>query len=571
MILERILAATPSGARQGLRRLKYHLMGRMSPAAYWDLAARISAKAAIATDCVDDETFFASGQREANLIRRKGLLGPDVRVINIGCGIGRIENAIWEEVASIVGVDVSSRMVELARRKVQASNVSFRTVDGKTLNGIESERYQLCLSFIVLQHIPRSATASYMSEVGRVLKPGGRFLFQIPLRTSGRHSEPPADHPFGIRFYTRQEISELLERAGLRLLENFDDRGEAPTESALDDPSYEFFLAVRMSTRHAFRTQSHSESVASRAPQSESPMDGTRIEVNCRVCDSTSHSQYLEGGSYRIVECRDCGLRYVNPQPSERELNDCYANFDLEGGSWRRDDGDADFDRAICTVVLRYRQRGSLLDVGSSDGTFLLAMQRSGFIVYGVEPSAKSSEVARATHGIPTYTGTVEEFLSAPPGERFDVITLLNVLEHLRDPKAVLRGLWGTVADSGILVIVVPDARLHAALGRMRAFLGFSDPYWMRPGKQQLVGFWPPRHLCSFDPKTITALVEKCGFERIEARSAPIVLNGPIWRNFAKAMVRAGSNFLRSVSFGHLVVGYSTLIVARKADSNAVA
>jgi SAM-dependent methyltransferase len=245
VILEKIFAATPPGARRGLRRLKYYVMGRMSPASYWNMAARISATAAISTDCVNEDEFFASGQREADLLRKRGLLGPGVNVINIGCGIGRIENAISGEVASITGVDVSERMVELACEKTRFPNVCFRVVDGKSLEGVESEQYELALSFIVLQHIPRAATASYVLEVARVLKPGGRFLFQIPLRTPGRDHEPPVRHPFGIRYYDRLEIRRLLERAGLQLLGNFDDHGIAPTQSTLDDPRYEFYLAAR--------------------------------------------------------------------------------------------------------------------------------------------------------------------------------------------------------------------------------------------------------------------------------------------------------------------------------------
>jgi SAM-dependent methyltransferase len=246
LILERLFAATPPRARQRLRKLKYYIMGRMSPAAYWNMAARISAKAAICNDCVDEEEFFASGQREASLLRRKQVLGPGVHVVNIGCGIGRIENAICSEVASVLGVDVSSQMVELARRKVPAPNVRFLTVDGKSLKGVESRGYDLVISFMVFQHLPRPFTASYMSEVARVLKPGGRFLFQLSLRTPGRGSEPPADHPFGCRFYSPEEVSELLRGAGLQWLEHFDGQGNpAPARSVLEDTKFDVYLARR--------------------------------------------------------------------------------------------------------------------------------------------------------------------------------------------------------------------------------------------------------------------------------------------------------------------------------------
>jgi len=290
--------------------------------------------------------------------------------------------------------------------------------------------------------------------------------------------------------------------------------------------------------------------------------EAVRPQVSCRACGSLSYEGFLEGHGYRIVTCRDCGLRYVNPQPTAQELRDFYSNFDRET-TWRGD-GEESFDRGMRKIILRYRRRGSLLDVGSSRGNFLLSMRAAGFDVYGVEPSAKNSEFARSENKIPTYTGTVEDFLAAPHGGPFDVITILNVIEHLREPKTVLCGLRDLLVNDGIVALVVPDARFHAALGRVRSALGFSDPYWMENGKRQLVGFDPPQHLCSFEPRTITQLVETCGFRKIALQSAPVILNRLAWRDLAKTAVRAGSDFLRLVSFGHLVAGYSTAIVARK-------
>jgi len=180
-IPSRVLALTPPSVRKGLRRLKLFILGRMSSASYWNFAARISPTAAILTDCTDEKEFYDTGKALAALTRRVGLLEIRPRVLNIGCGIGRFEQAIHAQIESAVGVDVSRRMVERARQEVQANNVRFELVDGRSLNGIASGEFDLCFSSYVFQHIPRAAVASYFQEAARVLKPGGHFLFQISV------------------------------------------------------------------------------------------------------------------------------------------------------------------------------------------------------------------------------------------------------------------------------------------------------------------------------------------------------------------------------------------------------
>jgi hypothetical protein len=79
-----------------------------------------------------------------------------------------------------------------------------------------------------------------------------------------------------------------------------------------------------------------------------------------------------------------------------------------------------------------------------------------------------------------------------------------------------------------------------------------------------LVGFDPPAHLCSFEPRTISQLVEKCGFEILALRNAPVILNQDLWKNAAKTFLHAGSELLYLASFGAAVLGYSTILAARK-------
>jgi SAM-dependent methyltransferase len=293
-------------------------------------------------------------------------------------------------------------------------------------------------------------------------------------------------------------------------------------------------------------------------------MEPGRMTVTCRICGSSHFSEYLFARGFCIVKCHDCGLRFVNPQPNEAELRQFYARFDLES-TWRGD-GEERFDRSMRNFVMQFRQHGSVLDVGSSRGNFLIAMQRAGFQVYGVEPSSKNSEFARTANGIDTYTGSVEQFLAAPTRRDFDVITALNVIEHVADPKNVLIRLRDLLVPGGLLVLAVPDARLHALIGGIRKRLGYRDPFWMNTRKHPLVGFDPPAHLCSFEPTTISRLAAKSGFQVLAIRNAPVMLNKEAWKNTFKRILHGGSQLLYYASLGRTVMGYSTVIAARKVE-----
>jgi hypothetical protein len=120
------------------------------------------------------------------------------------------------------------------------------------------------------------------------------------------------------------------------------------------------------------------------------------------------------------------------------------------------------------------------------------------------------------------------------------------------------------LCEGGVIVLAVPDARLHALIGHIRKKLRTSDPFWMNSTRHPLVGFDPPAHLCSFEPGTIAKLVESCGFRTIALRNAPVIINQDIWKNVAKTVLHAFSELFYFASRGSVVLGYSTLIAARR-------
>jgi len=103
-----------------------------------------------------------------------------------------------------------------------------------------------------------------------------------------------------------------------------------------------------------------------------------------------------------------------------------------------------------------------------------------GFQVNGIEPSETGCSWARETHGIEVFQGMLEDYLTASNRSTFEVVSLLNVLEHLRDPKEMLMQLRKLIKPNGILAVVVPDARFHdftvgyAVQWELRIHIGLS-------------------------------------------------------------------------------------------------
>jgi SAM-dependent methyltransferase len=287
----------------------------------------------------------------------------------------------------------------------------------------------------------------------------------------------------------------------------------------------------------------------------------TRRTVPCHACLSTDDATFLEANGYRIARCRNCGLWFVNPQPTTEELKQFYATYD-EGVVWRG--SEEHFNRGVRKAILRVKRPGMVLDVGCGSGNFLRSMKEAGFAPFGIEPSGTGSEYGRETHGVDIYHGMIEDYLAANRGRRFDVITLLNVLEHLTDPAGTLRQLRQVLAPDGIIVIVVPDARFHDLIGRLRRLVGVSDPYSFND-KGFLAAFRVPEHLCAFQPRTITSLLQHCEFRVLITESAPVIFNRG-FRTMAKLLLFWMSQTLHYFSFGRILVGYSTLIVAQPAS-----
>ena len=131
----------------------------------------------------DLQAFWTGGERDLSTILERLEVGIDSRdeIVEIGCGVGRITRALARRGGSVQALDVSQRMLEHAREhNPELQNVTWVHGDGYSLAPVADASADVCFSHVVFQHIPDPAiTLGYVSEMGRVLRPGGWAAFQV--------------------------------------------------------------------------------------------------------------------------------------------------------------------------------------------------------------------------------------------------------------------------------------------------------------------------------------------------------------------------------------------------------
>lgn len=181
----------------------------------WDQRARENARYYVntANSAWTDEEFFASGERTVaeeiltdmgNICQGKP--PAQMRVLEIGCGAGRVTRALAKLFGEVHAVDVSGEMIRLARQALREHpNASVYQNNGKDLTVVPEQEFDFSFSSIVFQHIPsREIIENYVREVHRLLRPGALFKFQV--QGDSTLQTRPDDTWLGIPFSERQAV-----------------------------------------------------------------------------------------------------------------------------------------------------------------------------------------------------------------------------------------------------------------------------------------------------------------------------------------------------------------------------
>ncbi|QDV83005.1 Ubiquinone biosynthesis O-methyltransferase [Stieleria magnilauensis] len=159
----------------------------------------------------------------------------------------------------------------------------------------------------------------------------------------------------------------------------------------------------------------------------------------------------------RLVRCGRCSLQFRDPQLAREDLERLYQN--LPATIWQYDAASVgSWVTAKKQLLPRYSIHDpvSVLDVGAFDGAFLNQLP-DAWKKFAIEPSPKGREMLRSSQ-IELIAEYVEDLSLITHGDRFDIVTLFDVFEHLPDPSSTLKTLAGLVKPSGRLVISTCNA-----------------------------------------------------------------------------------------------------------------
>jgi ubiquinone/menaquinone biosynthesis C-methylase UbiE len=156
----------------------------------WDARARENARYYIATSNTGwgDEEFFETGRRNiaeevladtGNIFQGKD--PAEMKVLEIGCGVGRLTRALAELFGDVYAVDVSGEMIAQGKMALaDVPNAHLFQNNGTDLTVLGDMQVDFAFSYIVFQHIAsREVIYNYAREVHRLLRPGGLFKFQV--------------------------------------------------------------------------------------------------------------------------------------------------------------------------------------------------------------------------------------------------------------------------------------------------------------------------------------------------------------------------------------------------------
>ncbi len=256
-----------------------------------------------------------------------------------------------------------------------------------------------------------------------------------------------------------------------------------------------------------------------------------KIIKKCNICGNRNiqflfkqHDKNLNiPNQFKMFKCKNCGILFLNPQPSYKELEKYYSNekyyslkkidtsskkLDIKLFLYKTyfDEKNKNLIKRFLFSPIKFIIRGTrinknyrLLDIGSGSGQFLYEMKKFGMQVNGIEPG-KFNEKENKKYSLNIKKTNLIN--AKYKKESFDIITINHVLEHINNPNETLQEIKRIIKKNGLLIIGIPN----------------SNSLAYKIFKKNWHQLDIPRHLINYSNKNIKILLKKNGFKIIKIR-----------------------------------------------------
>jgi 2-polyprenyl-3-methyl-5-hydroxy-6-metoxy-1,4-benzoquinol methylase len=234
--------------------------------------------------------------------------------------------------------------------------------------------------------------------------------------------------------------------------------------------------------------------------------------VKCLICSADESEFVTTVGQWRFERCRNCTVLFTAPLSEQEVVSHYTSGALLEGPGekspippsellfppWKH----REHAHLLNRLAALGTDHGRLLDVGCLWGSFLNQAHKSGFDVVGIEPFGKAATYVKDVLNLNASQGTLRS--AQFPPDSFDVVTILDVIEHLTDPVAELKEAHRVVKPGGLLAVSTPNvgSLIPTVVNTERRLLG----------RQWFPFDNPPWHLWGFTKRSIKTCCESAGF-----------------------------------------------------------
>lgn len=227
----------------------------------------------------------------------------------------------------------------------------------------------------------------------------------------------------------------------------------------------------------------------------------------CYLCRKSTQL-FLHKNGYDVYACPSCGLKstkltvpyaqfikkfYTAGYFTGVSSAGAYSNYALDKPYITRTMG-----KFIAALKGILPPPARLLDIGCAYGYFVELALAAGYDAYGIDASSHAATRAKQRLNGRIWEGTIGS-VKFPLDTHFDIITMLDVVEHLADPRTDLRHVSRLLTDDGRVLIATGDTESRTAklLGRRWTF------------------YIPPQHLFFFNKANLTTLLDQSGLEPV--------------------------------------------------------